>query len=70
MIFVPGESASSVEIVAIHPQDLQAASATLAISAPKHHLSPMTPFLIFRCPNTNRQCGCDVATDAANLAKV
>jgi len=30
----------------------------------------MTPFLMFRCPTTNRQCKCDVTTDAANLAKV
>jgi hypothetical protein len=30
----------------------------------------MTTFLMFRCPTTNQQCECDVATDAANLAKV
>ena len=42
----------------------------LAISAPKHHIFQMAPFLIFRCPTTNQQCECDVATDAANLAKV
>jgi len=29
----------------------------------------MKPFLKFRCPTTNQQCECDVATDAANLAK-
>jgi len=43
---------------------------TLAIAAPKPHICPMTPFLTFRCPTTNQQCTCDVATDAANLAKV
>lgn len=30
----------------------------------------MSPSLMFRCPTTNQQCECDVATDAANLAKV
>lgn len=30
----------------------------------------MTPFLTFICPATNQQCECDVATDAATLAKV
>lgn len=29
----------------------------------------MIPFLMFRCPATNRQCECDVATDSTNLAK-
>jgi hypothetical protein len=42
---------------------------TLAISAPKPHILFMTPFLMFRCPTTNQQCECDVATDPANLAK-
>jgi hypothetical protein len=30
----------------------------------------MTTFLTFRCPTTHRQFECDVATDAANLAKI
>jgi hypothetical protein len=37
--------------------------------SPKPHILFMTPFLMFRCPATNRQCECDVATDPANLAK-
>ena len=36
----------------------------------KTHMVLMTAFLMFRCPATNRQCECDVATDAANLARV
>jgi hypothetical protein len=43
---------------------------TLAISAPKSYIFLMMAFLTVRCPTTNQQCECDVATDAANLAKV
>ena len=42
----------------------------MAISAPWPHIFLMTSFLMFRCPATNQQCECDVATDAANLARV
>lgn len=36
----------------------------------KPHIFLMTTFLMFRCPTTSQQCECDVATDAATLAKV
>ena len=46
------------------------AELAVAISVPKPHIFFMKTFLMFRCPTTNRQCKCDVATDAATLAKV
>jgi hypothetical protein len=39
-------------------------------SAPMPHVFAVAKFLMFKCPTTNRQSECDVATDAANLAKV
>ena len=42
----------------------------LAISAAKTHIFLMTTFLTFSCPTTQQQCECDVATDAADFAKI
>lgn len=42
----------------------------LAIFSAKTHILLMTTFLTFLCPNTHQQCESNVATDAANLAKI